>query len=141
MIAPKSVFTVFRVPLMNLAHGLMAGVMLSRAADFENFARRAAYSSIFTTLIFAVASKSDFEALEISLLARHPYWDFLGGWFTAGTVLSVVVGVGLALIRGRRATIPWSELRLTVREKITLASLFLLYVAMVLASSLVSHRA
>jgi uncharacterized membrane protein len=31
-IAPKSVFTAFRVPLMNLTHALMAAVMLSRAS-------------------------------------------------------------------------------------------------------------
>ena len=30
MLAPKSLFTVFRVPFMNLTHGLMASVMLSR---------------------------------------------------------------------------------------------------------------
>ena len=34
--APKSVFTAFRVPLMNLTHGLIAAVMLSHATDFDD---------------------------------------------------------------------------------------------------------
>jgi hypothetical protein len=35
LFAPKSLFTVFRIPLMNLTHGLMAAVMLSCAKNFE----------------------------------------------------------------------------------------------------------
>jgi len=37
--APKSVFTVFRVPLMNLTHGLMAIVMPSRTGDLADVNR------------------------------------------------------------------------------------------------------
>src|SRR5258706_522540 len=62
--APKSAFTAFRVPLMNLTHGLMAAVMLSHTADFDDEARRASYFALFSTLLFAIGFKSDFEALE-----------------------------------------------------------------------------
>jgi hypothetical protein len=47
LFASKSPFTVFRVPFMNLTHGLMAAVMLSRAGDFEDLQSRAAYSGFF----------------------------------------------------------------------------------------------
>lgn len=73
---------------MNLTHGLMAAVMLSRASDFDGEGRGASYSALLSTLLFALALKSDFEALEFGGLA------FSSGlsvrWLTAGTVVSVV---------------------------------------------------
>jgi len=136
--APKSVFTAFRVPLMNLTHGLMAAVMLSHTGDFDGEGRRASYFAFFSTLLFAVAFKSDFEALGISGLAL-PSGPFRS-WATIGTMVSVGGGLALALVRGRDVSIPWTELRLSVRDKITLAGLFALYRATVAASLLVSHR-
>lgn len=133
--APKSLFTAFRVPLMNLALALMATVMLSRTTDFEDVERRSSYFAFFSTLLFAIALKSDFEALEISGLAR-PFEL----WVTAGTAGSVVGGLALAFFRGRRARIPWTELRLSIRDKILLVGLFVSYLAMVTASLLISHR-
>jgi hypothetical protein len=67
--AAESLFSVFRVPLMNLSHGLLAAVMLSRAPDFGKTERRVAFSNIFSTLLFAVALKSNFEAMELSVPA------------------------------------------------------------------------
>lgn len=134
--APKSAF---RVPLMNLTHGLMAAVMLSHTADFDDEGRRAPYFSLFSTLLFAIALKSDFEALEISSLAL-PLGPF-GRRAIAGTVVSVVGGLALAFVRGRNVPIPWTELKLSVRDKIVLAGLLFSYLAMVAVSLLVSHRA
>jgi hypothetical protein len=136
--APKSVFTVFRVPLMNLTHGLMAAVMLSHASDFDDEERRGSYSALFSTLLFAIALKSDFEALEIRGLAAP--LGSLTHWFTAGTALSVVGGVALAFFRGKNVRIPWTELRLSVRDKMILSGLFASYLAMVAVSLLLSHR-
>jgi hypothetical protein len=130
-IAPKSVFTVFRVPLMNLTHGLMAAVMLSRTTDFEDETRRSSYFAVFSTLLFAIALKSDFEALEISGLAG-PFRR----WATIGTAVSVVGGLLLAFVRGRHVPVPWTELRLSMRDKILLAGLFASYLAIVTASLL-----
>jgi hypothetical protein len=133
-IAPKSVFTVFRVPVMNLTHGLMAAVMLSHATDFED-ERRSSYAALFTTLLFAIAVKSDFEALEISGLAGA-----FGRWATAGTMVSVVGGLLLAFVRGRRVPAPWPELRLPTRHKFLLAGLCVSYLAVIMASVIVSYR-
>jgi hypothetical protein len=137
--APKSAFTTFRVPLMNLAHGLMAAVLLSRASDFDDEVRRASYGALFSTLLFAIALKSDFEALEIRGLAL-PLGSW-GHWVTAGTVVSVVGGLALAFVRGRNVPIPWTELQLSGRDKIMLAVLVVSYLATMAASLLVSHRA
>lgn len=137
-LAPKSLFTVFRVPLMNLTHGLMAAVMLSRSGDFEDAKRRASYSGIFLALLLAVALKSDFEALEMGGLA----WSFgpVVPWLTRGTVVSVVGGLCLAFVHARGVPIPWPELRLSRLQKTILACLFAAYLAMVTATLLVSRR-
>ena len=136
--APKSLFTVFRVPLMNLMHGLMAAVMLSRTGDFEDVRRAASYSGIFVTLLFTIALKSDFEALAICGLA----WSFapVMPWLTGATLTSLVGGLGLALVHARDVPIPWHELRLSNLEKITLAALFATYLAAVGATLILSHR-
>lgn len=134
-VAPKSVFTAFRVPLMNLTHGLMAAVMLSRTPDFAHEGRRASYAALFSTLLFAIALKSDFEALEICGLTG-PF----SRWVTVGTVASVLGGLALALLRGRAVPIPWTELRLSLRDKILLVGLFASYLVVVVASWMVSHR-
>lgn len=65
--APKSLFMVFRVPVINLIHGLMAAVMLSYTSAFEKIGRRILYSNLFSMLLFTIALKSDFEAMELSL--------------------------------------------------------------------------
>jgi hypothetical protein len=139
--AAKSVFTVFRVPLMNLTHGLMAAVMLSRARDFENAERRASYASLFATLLFTIAVKSDIEAVDISLLAAPGALGSYERWLAPATLLAVLAGLSLAAMRGRRAPIPWPELRLRIRDKVALAGLFALYLGLVIASFRVSHPA
>jgi hypothetical protein len=138
MFAPKSLFTVFRVPFMNLTHGLMATVMLSRAGDFEDFTRRASYSGIFLTLLFTIALKSDFEVLAICGLA----WSFrpVMPWLTGATVATVVGGLGLAFVHARGAPIPWHELRLSNLEKTMLLALFAAYLAVVGAMLIVMRR-
>jgi hypothetical protein len=138
MLAPKSLFTVFRVPFMNLTHGLMATVMLSRAGDFEDVKRRASYSRIFLTLLFTIALKSDLEALAIAGLA----WSFgpVAPWLTGLTLLSVIGGLGLAFVHARGVRIPWHELRLSRLAQIMLAALFATYLAMVGATLIVMRR-
>ena len=134
--APKSMFMVFRVPLMSLIHGLMAGLMLFHAPDFENPERRKSYSNIFFTLLCTVALKSNFEALWLSASAAPMYSRWLG----ACTLTSVVAGLGLALWHGRRISLPWRELRFSTRDKFTLAALFAVYVAIVVFSVVGAHR-
>lgn len=137
--ATKSLFMVFRVPLMNLIHGLMAAVMLSRASDFKNMKRRASYSKLFLTLLFTIALKSDFEAMEfVATTGRvlQPYERWIG----LGTFTCVMAGLALALIGGRNVPLPWLELQLPIRDKIVLSGLFAMYVAIVIASVASAHR-
>jgi hypothetical protein len=137
--APKSLFAVFRVPIMNLIHGLMAGIMLSREACFGDPERRAGYSNIFSTLAFMVAIKANFEALEIAALAYPAIPATYANWLGFGTAASVFGGLGLALFRGRKAPLPWPELRMPTRGRATLLALFLGYLSIVAASFVSSH--
>jgi hypothetical protein len=91
------------------------------------------------TLLFTIALKSDLEALGMSGLA----WSFgpFNPWFTGGTVLVVVGGLGLAFVYARGVPIPWHELRLSNLGKIMLAALFATYLAVVGATLLVVNRA
>jgi hypothetical protein len=145
LLAPKSLFMVFRVPVMNLIHGLMAAVMLSHAStfantDFPNTVRRTSYWNMFATLLLTIPLKADFEGLEFYASvspALHPYERWLG----PGTLLCVVVGLGLTIRAGRKVPLPWPELHLTMRDKIVLSGLFAMYIAIVVASVAAAHRA
>ena len=136
LFAPKSLFMVFRVSLMNLIHGLLAYVMFSLAPAFKNTERRTGYSNMFLTLLFAIVLKSNFEAMELSVLAVPHFFESYARWFGFGALTSVLGGIGLALFRGRKAPLPWPELRLTTRYKFVLAGLLAVYVAIVVVSLL-----
>jgi hypothetical protein len=108
LVASKSAFVAFRVPMMNLIHGAMAALMLARAPAFATPQRRAGYYRMFGTLLFMVAIKSLLEALDLSssALARAPAPAHLLG---AGTLLCVIGGAAVALWHGRKVTLPWPE--------------------------------
>jgi hypothetical protein len=124
-VQPKSLFLIFRVPLMNLIHGVMAAVMLTHASDFGKGDRRIAFRNLFLTLVFAIAFKSDFEALDLS---THGTYE---RWLTLGALASVLGGLGLAALRGRNVPLPWPELRLGLRDAALLIVLFAAYLAIV----------
>lgn len=126
IMAEKSFFSAFRVPAMNLIAAMIGWLMLSRNQDFEEGERREAFVAAFTTLIFAVALKSDFEALEISAPA-FAFGALSRARLTFGTGASIVGGVVVALFRGRKVRIPWTELRFPMRIKIALIILFCTY--------------
>jgi hypothetical protein len=139
LIAPKSIFAVFRVPSMNLIHGTIASVMLMYAPAFTSPERRSGYSRILTTLLFAVGLKSVMEALELSMLGTGAS-AWLRSAIATGTVACVLGGVALAAWHSRKVTLPWPELQLPLATKLTLASLCGVYLLIVAASLWVAHR-
>ena len=138
MIAPKSPFTVFRVPLMNLTHGLMAALMLTCSVQFVEVRRRRAFLHVFLALLFSVALKSDFEALEMGTLGGS--FAAAARWLTVGTVASVVCGLVLALVFSRGVPLPWPELKVGVRRGSALLMLLALYIGLVVSAFLVAQR-
>ena len=130
----KSLLLVLRVPFMNLIHGVMAAIMVSHASDFKDSDRRSAYRNVFLTLLFAIAFKSDFEALGLSAQSSSE------PWLTYGALTSVLGGVGLAVGRGRKARLPWPELHLGLRDTTFLIVLFSGYLAIVSWSLVGAHQ-
>ncbi len=137
--APKSAFMVFRVPAMNLIHGVMAAIMLAHRSDFENATRRVSYSNMFLTLLFTIALKSDLEGMSF-LAPTIPAISPFAHWSGLTTLICVLLGLGLALIGGTKVKLPWAELRLALRDKIALCGLFGTYLAIVIASIAGGHR-
>ena len=102
--------------------------------------RRTAYSNIFSTLLFTIALKADFEGREFfaaTFPALHPYQNAIG----FGPLTSVPVGLALAALRGRKVPLPWPELRLSTRDKIALSLLCAAYLATVIVSLASGHKA
>ena len=116
LMASKSLFTVFRVPTMNLIHGCMAALMLSCAAAFPDRTRRSGYYGIFATLLTAIGFKSTFEGLEISAVAFPRALASIELWLGLCSFASVVVGLALALWQSRKVPLPWSELQMSKRN-------------------------
>jgi hypothetical protein len=137
--AQKTPFMVFIVHLMNLIHGVMAAVMFSRAPAFKDAERRRAYSNLFFTLMLTIAFKADFEASEFFVSSSRVLMPY-SGWFALGALISVIVGLSVALIWSRGVRLPWPELRLTIRDWVILAGLFAIYLAIVIASLVQGHR-
>lgn len=89
--APKSLFTVFRVPLIELTCAAAIEIMRRKSAH-EN----ADYYAMWNILLYTVALKSLLQAFEIVSTAKFSH-DFFYATFAV-----VVIGIILALFKGRR---------------------------------------
>lgn len=140
LIAPKSPFIVFRVPLMNLIDGTMVALLLSYAPAFSNLQRRASYSKVFATLLLTIGLKSLFEALEFTLMGVGGGFPRVQHWLAVGTFLCVAGGLALTVWHCRQVPLPWPELKMRRTHKLALAGLFCLHLLIVAESSSLSHR-
>jgi hypothetical protein len=140
LVGSKSPFLIFRVPLMNLIHGLMAALMLAYAPKFQDSTRRLGYRNVFATLLLTIGFKSTFEALEISAVAFPRTAPSLEHWLALGAFASVIAGLSMAAWQSRKAPLPWPELQMRLRDKILLLALFGLYLFIVAVSVSISHR-
>lgn len=91
-IAPKSLFTVFRVPLIELVSALAVVVMaLKPVSDGSS----KAYRTMWSVLLFAVSFKSLFQSLES---VSGPNWS---PFFFYATIAVVAAGILTAIFAGR----------------------------------------
>lgn len=88
VIAPKSLFTVFRVPLIEIVCAVAIEVIRRKLANVN-----ADYHSMWNTLLYTVAFKSLFQGFEI-VSSNNVFY-----YLTFGVV---IVGIILALFKGRR---------------------------------------
>ncbi len=123
--APKSLFTVFRVPLIEVVCALAIELMRRRFAN-SNSETRASYYSIWNILLYTVAFKSLFQILEdVSTKNFAPLFFYI-------TIGVVITGIVLVLLKGRRffSTLNRENWRLNYLEKLALAILLVVYLGL-----------
>lgn len=91
-IAPKSLFTVFRVPLIELVCALAIIVMAKKSVSVT---KSASYRRMWAVLLFAVSFKSLFQSLEAVS------GEGLAQSFFYATIAVVAIGVVSAVAMGR----------------------------------------
>jgi hypothetical protein len=92
--APKSLFTVFRVPLIEVVCGLAIEIMRLRASGVETLK---SYYRMWTILLYTVAAKTLLQAVEM-ISARDRGRIFF--YITLGVV---ILGIVSAVFTGRGA--------------------------------------
>lgn len=140
MVAHKSPFMVFRVPVMNTIHGVMAAIMLRYAPGFADSARRRGYCNVFWALLICVGFKSLLEASDFAATAFPRAFGWSETWLVPCTLATVILGVGVAAWQSTNVRLPWPELRMKRRDIVLLVGLFGIYLAIVAGSVVGSHR-
>ena len=122
---PKSLFTVFRVPLIEIVCALAIEVMRRR---FAQSAKHGRYYLMWTVLLYTVALKSVFQAFEISASDR------LATLFLYSTVGVVALGIILAIVVGSKAFVGFDrgDWKISVPEILMLVALLLAYILLAL---------
>ena len=92
--APKSLFTVFRVPLIEVICGLAVEVMRRRPAKVPE--HKSSYL-MWTVLLYTVAAKTLLQALEMVSSERNARIFFYA------TAAAVAVGIICTVFTGRKA--------------------------------------
>lgn len=131
--APKSLFTVFRVPLIEIVCALMIEIMRRKAFDSETKSQ-SNYYLMWSVLLYTVALKSLLQSFEFISTSVFQSSNFANFFFYA-TFAVVIGGIILAFIEGRKLFIKFNrqDWKLNIWEKIGLASLFLTYVYLAFA--------
>jgi hypothetical protein len=127
-LAPKSLFTVFRVPLIELACAAAIAIMLRAAAPEQG---RSSYVVMWTILLLTVALKSLFQTFE-SVSGNASLFYFL-------TIAVVAVGIISAAIPAMKVftTSDRGHWKLRPSEQIALAGLLLFYIAVAIVPSFI----
>ncbi len=124
--SPKSLFTVFRVPLIEVVCALAVEIMRRGAAGAPESEKQRNYYLMWTILLYTVALKSLFQALE--MVSSHE----TGAVFFYLTAGVVVAGIISAFFPGRKVFLgPYRAGRkLTLWEKLALVTLLIAYIAL-----------
>jgi hypothetical protein len=124
--APKSLFTVFRVPLIEVLCALAVEVMRRRPAKVAE--HKSSYL-MWTVLLYTVAVKTLFQALEMVSVERNARIFF---YLTAA---AVAIGIICTVFTGRKAFtgVNRGAWRLELWEKAALAALLAGYLVLAFA--------
>lgn len=119
IVAPKSIFTVFRTPLIELASAAAIAIMLRRAGTGQG---RRDYYAMWTILLLTVALKSLLQTLEV-VSGNAPIFYNL-------TIAVVVVGIVSAAMPAVTVFREFDreDWKLRTTDLVALAGLLLIYV-------------
>ncbi|HEX8737843.1 MAG TPA: hypothetical protein VF721_21105 [Pyrinomonadaceae bacterium] len=131
LFAPKSVFTVFRVPLIELVCAAMVEVMRRRFSRSESGQTAAC---VWNILLYTVAFKSllqTFEFIASSVYQAQAYADV----FFYATIPAVAGGIFLVIIKGRDVfrNFRREDWKISPSEKIILGFLLVSYLFLAFA--------
>lgn len=124
--APKSLFTVFRVPLIEVICGLAVEVMRRRRAKVPE---HKSYYLMWTVLLYTVAAKTMFQALEMISSERAARIFFYA------TAAAVGIGIVSTIFTGRKAFtgLKHGVWKLEHWEKLALVGLLISYLFLAFA--------
>jgi uncharacterized membrane protein len=126
--APKTLFTIFRVPLIEVVCASAIEVMRRKFAG-SNSGTHADYHSMWSVLLYTVAFKSLFQTFEdVSPQEVKPLFFYL-------TISVVIIGIILTLIKGKDIFPVFRRENWTISraEKLVLIILFILYLGLAFA--------
>jgi hypothetical protein len=131
IVAPKSLFTVFRVPLIEIVCGAAVEIMKSRYSRSE---ANADSFSMWDILLYTVAFKSLFQVFEFISSTVYYSPDYADVFFYA-TLFTVIGGICLAIIKGRNILLNFKrgEWKFSLREKVTFGILLAAYFVLAIA--------
>lgn len=135
--APKSLFTVFRVPLIEVVCAAAIETMRRKTYEFNGEAF-SSYYSMWSVLLFTVALKSLFQTFEFISTSAFSKPQ-LANIFFYTTFAVVIGGIILAAIKGRRifANFRYESWKLKDYEKLGLVILFLIYLTLAFSPILI----
>ena len=123
--APKSLFTVFRVPLIEIVCALAIEIMRGKISNSES---NTAYFLMWSVLLYTAAFKSLFQVSEFisSTVFFSPSYANL---FFYATLTTVICGICLAIIKARKAFSNFhrGDWKLSLKEKAFLSILLATY--------------
>ena len=122
--AQKSLFTVFRVPLIEI---VCAAAIETMRAKFSRSKPNAGFT-LWSILLYTAAFKSLFQVFEFISLAVY-YSPYYAELFFYATLLTVIAGICLAVIKGRKifSSSSRSDWKLSLAEKTFLSVLLAAY--------------
>ncbi len=129
--APKSLFAVFRVPLIEVVCGAIVEAMRRKFSRSEG---SRAVASMWNVLLYTVAFKSLFQTFEFIAAFVYKSESYANVFFYA-TIFAVAAGISLAIIRRRDLFRNFRREDWTVStgEKIALAVLIVSYLFLAFA--------
>jgi hypothetical protein len=139
LFAPKSLFTVFRVPLIEVVCALMVEIMRRKFSRSET---GKPFASVWNILLYTVAFKSLFQTFEFLASFVYESQTYADVFFYA-TIVAVAAGIFLVVFKGRNIfrNLRREDWKSAPNEKIVLGVLLVSYLFLAFAPTVIYKSA